>query len=118
MQMLSLDQSLTEFLTTLRAHNTSVLTRQAYATDINQFITWLKETTVAATHAGAVTRADIIEYLSYLFDLGLMGVTRARKLASLREFFRYLLDRKLIPSSPAASVAIPKRAQSAILFTP
>jgi len=109
MQNISLDQALTDFLTELRARNTSVLTRQAYATDIRQFIVWLKETTVVATHAGSVTKADIIEYLSYLSDLGRSGITRARKLASIREFFRYVHDRELIPSSPAASVAIPKK---------
>src|SRR6266478_890243 len=98
MQNISLDQFLTEFLTSLRARNTSVLTQQAYATDIRQFISWLKETTVIDLHAGAVGKTDIIEYLSYLAGLGRSGITRARKLASLREFFRYLLDRELIPS--------------------
>jgi integrase/recombinase XerC len=41
--------------------------------------------------------------------LGRSGITRARKLASLREFFKYLCEHELIPSSPAASVAIPKK---------
>lgn len=109
MQNISLDQSLTEFLTSLRARNTSVLTQQAYATDIRQFISWLKETTVIDLHAGTVCKTDIIEYLSYLAGLGRSGITRARKLASIREFFRYMHDRELIPSSPAASIAIPKK---------
>lgn len=109
MQTISLDQALTQFLTSLRARNTSVLTQQAYRTDVQQFVAWLNETSVIATHAGAVTKADIIEYLSYLSDLGRSGITRARKLASLREFFKYLCDRECIPSSPAASVAIPKK---------
>ena len=119
MQPISLDQALTVFLTSLRARNTSVLTQQAYATDVAQFITWLKETTVVATHAGLVTKADIIEYLSYLSDLGWMGVTRARKLASLREFFRYLQESELIPLLPCCECShSQKRAQSASLFTP
>src|SRR5260370_10516992 len=109
MQPLSLDQALTQFLTTLRARNTSILTQQAYYTDIRQFITWLNETTVIVTNIGSVTRADIIEYLSYLSDLGRSGITRARKLASIREFFKYLCEHDLIPSSPAARVAIPKK---------
>jgi len=46
MQTLTLDQALTDFLTTLRARNASMLTAQAYATDIRQFISWLQETTV------------------------------------------------------------------------
>jgi integrase/recombinase XerD len=48
-------------------------------------------------------------HLAYLADLGRSGVTRARKLASIREFFRYLYEHDFIPSSPAASVAIPKK---------
>lgn len=109
MKPLPLDQALTNFLTELHARNTSVLTQQAYTTDIQQFITWLKETTVIELHVEAVSKTDIVEYLSYLSDLGRSGITRARKLASLREFFRYLHDGDLIPSSPAASVAIPKK---------
>lgn len=109
MKPIPLDQALTDFLISLRARNTSILTQQAYQTDVQQFITWLQETSVIATHAGSVTKADIIEYLSYLSDLGRSGITRARKLASLREFFKYLSERELIPSSPAASVAIPKK---------
>jgi site-specific recombinase XerD len=55
----------------------------------------------------------MIEYLSYLASLGRSGVTRARKLASLREFFSYLQEQELIPVSPAASVAIPKKERKA-----
>lgn len=109
MKPLPLDQALTNFLTELRARNTSVLTQQAYATDVQQFTAWLKETTVIELSVEAVSKTDIVEYLSYLSDLGRSGVTRARKLASIREFFRYLHDSSLIPSSPASSVAIPKK---------
>lgn len=109
MKTFTLDQSLTEFLTSLRARNTSVLTQQAYSTDIKQFIAWLSETTVVELCPGNVTKTDIVEYLSYLSDLGRSGITRARKLASIREFFKYLLDREELPYSPAATVAIPKK---------
>ncbi|SRR5260221_2248443 len=108
-QHMSLESALPQFQTFLHSRNTSSLTQQAYTTDIHQFITWLKETTVIELHAGAVTKTDIHEYLAYLADLGRSGVTRARKLASIREFFRYLVAHDLIPSSPAASVAIPKK---------
>jgi len=109
MQTLTLDQALTDFLTSLRARNTSVLTAQAYATDIRQFILWLQETTVLDLQVGTVSKTDIIEYLSYLADLGRSGITRARKLASIRELFKYLVSLELIPTSPASSVAMPKK---------
>jgi len=109
MQTLTLDLALTDFLTSLRARNASVLTAQAYATDIRQFICWLQETTVLDLRVGTVSKTDIIEYLSYVADLGRSGITRARKLASIRELFKYLVSRELIPTSPAASVAMPKK---------
>jgi site-specific recombinase XerD len=108
-QHMSLDQALPHFQTFLHSRNTSSLTQQVYNTDIQQFIAWLKETTVIELHAGTITKTDINEYLAYLADLGRSGVTRARKLASIREFFRYLVENDRIPSSPAASVAIPRK---------
>ena len=109
MQALTLDLALTDFLTSLRARNVSVLTAQAYQTDIRQFILWLQETTVLDLQVGTVSKTDIIEYLSYLADLGRSGITRARKLASIRELFKYLVSLELIPTSPASSVAMPKK---------
>src|SRR2546421_589483 len=113
MQTMNLDQALTNFLTSLRARNVSVLTQQAYTTDVQQFIAWFAETSVLRPQVGSVTKVDVIEYLSYLASLGRSGVTRARKLASLREFFRYLHEQELIPASPAAFVAIPKKERKA-----
>jgi site-specific recombinase XerD len=113
MQSLTLDQALTDFLTSLRARNASVLTAQAYATDIRQFICWLQETTVLDLQVGTVSKTDIIEYLSYLADLGRSGITRARKLASIRELFKYLVSCELISTSPAASVTMPKKERRA-----
>ncbi len=113
MQTLTLDQALTDFLTALRARNASALTAQAYATDIRQFIAWFGETSVLSQEISSVTKTDMIEYLSYLASLGRSGVTRARKLASLREFFSYLCERELLAVSPAASVAIPKKERKA-----
>jgi site-specific recombinase XerD len=109
MQTITLDLALTDFLTSLRARNASVLTQEAYATDIRQFISWLQETTVLDLQVGTISKTDIIEYLSYLSDLGRSGITRARKLASLRELFKYLVSCELIATSPAASVTMPKK---------
>ena len=113
---ITLETALTDFLTSLRARNASVLTQEAYQTDIRQFITWQAEVSVVGQHVTSVTKTDLIEYLSYLASLGRSGVTRARKLASLREFFAFLHERELIPSSPAATVAIPKKERKAQTF--
>lgn len=52
---------------------------------------------------------DVGEYLGYLGQKSLTGVTRARKLAAIREYFRYLLEHEHITQSPTAGVAIPKK---------
>ncbi len=49
-----------------------------------------------------VTRYHISEYLSFLAGKGLTGVTRARKLASIREFFKSLVDNGTIPLFPSS----------------
>jgi site-specific recombinase XerD len=113
MQTMTLDQALTNFLISLRARNTSVLTQEAYATDVRQFMAWFVETSVLSQDIGNVTKTDIVEYLSYLSSLGRSGVTRARKLASLREYFAYLEEQQLLALSPAAQVAIPKKERKA-----
>ena len=54
-------------------------------------------------------REDITEYLSHLSQKQLTGVTRARKLAAIKEWFRFLVENQTIPESPAEGIAIPKR---------
>jgi integrase/recombinase XerC len=56
-----------------------------------------------------VRKADLSEYLAYLGGRGLSGVTRARKLAALREFFRYLVEHELIGKSPADGLETPRK---------
>lgn len=99
------------FARSLTARNLSRNTIASYTTDLRQFAAWLAETTVIVRAPADVTRQDVIDYLAYLADLKLSGVTRARKLAALREFFKYLVDSDVLATSPAANVAMPKKEQ-------
>jgi len=108
-QTLTLEQALTDFLKSLTGKNRSAGTVRAYQTDIYQFITWLHDTNMVAVSPTNVERADITEYLAYLAERRLSGVSRARKLAALREYFRYLTDHALLQASPMTGVATPKR---------
>ena len=56
-----------------------------------------------------MTTHHINQYLTYLSGKGLSGVTRARKLASIREFFKFLVDEGSLTSSPAASISMPRK---------
>ena len=98
-----------QFLRHLDGRNTSVNTMTAYATDVRQFIDWLRETDVSVSLPQDVTRSHISEYLSHLSDLGRTGVTRARKLAAIQEYFKFLVTTGHLEKSPAINVAIPRR---------
>jgi site-specific recombinase XerD len=96
------------FLRALEGHNKSPQTQKAYGTDLHQFTSWLEANTYAPAPA-QVERADLTEYLAHLGQQGLTGVSRARKLAALREFFKFLEQHDHIPRSPAAGVETPKK---------
>jgi len=56
-----------------------------------------------------VTRDDIRAYLDYLtLERGNSGVTRARKLATIKSFFNYLVENEGLEANPAASIKSPK----------
>ena len=56
-----------------------------------------------------IRRGDIAEYLSHLAEQGNSGNTRARKLAAIREYFRFLEGEGLVSSNPTLGVATPKK---------
>lgn len=101
-------RALDGFLHALQGGNYSEHTIRAYATDLRQFLQWLEENTYAP-EPSRVERADITEFLSYLSQRKLSGVTRARKLAAIRELFRHLEDNGELTKSPCKSVETPKK---------
>lgn len=104
-----LAESLSAFLRSLEGKNRSEATRQAYHTDLLQFFIWLKDSDLKAGNFGPehITKGDVIEFLAACARRGLSGLSRARKLAAIREYYRYLVDHELISKSPAAGVATP-----------
>lgn len=106
---LSLETARDAFVRGLEGKNRGTATIRAYTIDLTQFLTWSHDTNLIVETPTDVTRTDITEYLAYLAKRGLTGVTRARKLAVLREFFAFLVDHGYLTSSPAAGVESPKR---------
>jgi integrase/recombinase XerD len=106
---LTLDDALECFLRMLRGRNLSNNTLVAYRADVAQFTRWVESSDISITRVDQVTRNTINDYLAYLAGLGFTGVTRARKLAALRELFRYLVADEVLSVSPTASVGIPKK---------
>ncbi len=104
---LTLEQALDAFILALEDKQRSRATRKAYRLDLQHFITFLHATKLTISHPAQVQRADITEYLSYLAQQQLSGATRARKVAALREYFRYLVERGILAQSPLTDVETP-----------
>jgi len=92
--------------------NSSKHTRSSYKTDLFQFIEFLK-TSEDISNSGldinTITRLDIRLWLGELSEKGLARNTIARKVASLRSFFKYCYKRGHIEKNPAHLLLVPKK---------
>lgn len=90
----------------LVARNAAPKTRRAYRTDLAQLADW------AAGHGLGPAELDhraLRRFAGVLSERGASRATVARKLASVRSFYRHLVDRGELDGSPADLVATPKR---------
>lgn len=100
-----------EFVVHLQ-HNmkASPQTVRCYRADLREFEEFLKTGLLPRCQV-SLTSLDhhaIREYLSFLHERGVSRATVARKLASLRSFFRHLMRQERIAVNPAAQVSTPK----------
>ena len=102
-------------------NNSSSLTRRNYAMDINIFFDFLQEilhknkSEIQLSDLDKLKSTQIEQYLSYLSYYETDGKVnkngergKARKLASIRSFFKYLFDHDLLSSNVASKVPTPK----------
>lgn len=87
--------------------NFSKHTAKAYCSDILDFLLWIGDTDVSE-----VTLAKVREYLHFIQKFNYKKNTIARKIASLRTFYKFLYREKRSDSNPAMSLNAPKRAKS------
>lgn len=102
-----------EFIEYLRLNqNASPHTARAYESDLDQFFTYLAAARKKTAQELSSADLDVTAVSGFLADLHRRGNSRAsaaRKLASLRTFFRYLRREGRIDDDPAALVGTPKR---------
>ena len=84
-------------------------TLDSYRSDLEQFSSWLEKNNLTYIKA---SKRDILSYLAFLFQKGLGSKTVARKLSSLKSFFRYLVFKSIITSDPSSEVETPKLLKS------
>jgi integrase/recombinase XerC len=88
--------------------NASVHTIRAYGEDLAQFLTHLREELGREPHPGDVDHLLIRSFLARLHRSGLKKTSAARKLASLRTFFRFLCREGVLESNPARALLSPR----------
>lgn len=105
---------LREFLRHLSLElNRSSQTLCAYEADLRGFNDFLIKSGVPAGDTGffipsAVSTADVREWMVSLSERGISPASIRRRVQSLRAFFKFLMKRGVVPSNPAAAVALPK----------
>lgn len=83
------DATPADFLRILEGSNKSQATITAYRSDLPRCVAFLRKANCTISSPANVTQADVAAYLSAIAEQGITGQTRARKLSTLREFFRF-----------------------------
>ncbi len=87
--------------------NFSQYTAKAYYADVLAYLIWLGE-----EECEGVNFSKVREYLHYIQVYNYKKTTIARKIASLRTFYKYLHREKKVENNPAENLISPKRPRS------
>jgi tyrosine recombinase XerC len=87
--------------------NFSEHTLNAYCSDIVSYILWLNGTSCID-----VDFNKLREYIHFIQKFDYKKTTIARKIASIRTFYKYLFRERFIDSNPAISLSAPKKPKS------
>jgi integrase/recombinase XerC len=105
------DRAIGDFLLHLEEGvNASPQTLRGYRTDLLEFQRFLSRRARGGRcpSPAEIDHLAIRGYLSFLHDRGVARSTVARKLASLRSFFRHLVSEGILAKSPASLISTPK----------
>jgi integrase/recombinase XerC len=92
-------------------HNSSPHTLRNYGSDLRQFIEYLSAPGTDAPALDSVDHHLIREYIGWLYDQKMERTSIARKLATLRSFFRFCVREGSMKTNPARLVPTPKLAR-------
>lgn len=97
------------FLRSMRIErNASPLTLKSYSEDFNSLFDYLQDRVGRFPEPAEVDISMLRGYVAYLHECQYARTTIARRLASLRSFFRYCTREKLAGSNPAKALRTPR----------
>ena len=97
--------SLAQFDTALRTQGMAERTRRAYGVDVGQLAEWASKSELEPEQ---IDYRTLRRFAGVLSERGASKSTVARKLAAIRAFYRVMVQRGSLESSPADLVASPK----------
>lgn len=100
--MLDLIQAYENYLTKVK--QASANTISSYMRDIRQFSSWLKST--QEVDVIDASQLNISDYLHYLEEEGRTGATVSRNLASLKNFYGYVVSSGFLETTPVTAVRV------------
>src|SRR3954451_16652568 len=99
---------LATFDASLQARGMAEKTRRAYGVDLQQLADWAAHQELGPR---ALDHRALRRFAGVLSERGMSRSTVARKLASIRSFYRHLVERGALEANPADLVATPKKDQ-------
>ena len=100
--MLDLVQAYENYLTKVK--QASANTVSSYMRDIRQFAAWLANE--EGTEVVDAVQSNIADYFSYMETEGRSGATLSRSLASLKNFYAYVVSSGFLEQSPVVDVHV------------
>ncbi|MCX7984755.1 MAG: tyrosine recombinase XerC [Bacteroidetes bacterium] len=89
--------------------NYSEHTILSYSTDLGGFLYYLQRQSISSFDR--VSKTVLRNYIAELFNAGYESSSIARKIATLKSFFKYLKKQGIITINPAALLSAPRRAK-------
>ena len=87
--------------------NFSIHTIRAYCADVYTFLIWADNLNV-----DEINSKKFSEYLYFIQKINYTKTTIARKIASIRAFYKFLFQEEIIETNPADALVTPKRPKS------
>jgi integrase/recombinase XerD len=81
-------------------------TVSSYAADLEDLKAFFDDKGISELEA---TGADLQEYTSYCKEKGLKGTSISRRLSTIRQFYRFLIEEEAVMADPTRDLASPKR---------
>ena len=96
--------SFIEYLAIERSAPENTIT--AYESDLADFFLWLDESGITIE---CVQGSDLARYTSHCTNKKLKATSIGRRLSTIRQFYRFLLEEGIVDADPTRDLAIPKR---------